>query len=152
MEKTAEGNEGVVKTLAETPYAIGHVGISYAGGIGKAGLAPAMIKNQSGKFLLPTPQKIAAGAAKLDPRTPPYERISLVFAPSDDSYPLVNDEYAVVSKTQPDARTAGAVRAFLLWAISATGGNGESYLKPVGFIPLPDFVRGLSEAQIGEIR
>ena len=110
MEKTAEGNEGVVKTLAETPYAIGHVGISYAGGIGKADLAPAMIKNQSGKFLLPTPQTIAAGAAKLDPRTPPYERISLVFAPGDDSYPLVNDEYVVVSKTQPVSSAVSARR------------------------------------------
>jgi phosphate transport system substrate-binding protein len=151
-EKAGVGNEGVIKTLADTPYAIGYVGISYAGEIAKAGLGTAMIKNQSDKFLLPTPQTIAAGAAKLDPRTPPYERISLVFAPGDDSYPLINYEYALVSKAQPDAATAEALRAFLLWAISATGGNSETYLKPVGFIPLPDFVRGLSEAQIAEIK
>jgi phosphate transport system substrate-binding protein len=151
-EKTATGNEGVLKELAATPYAIGYLGVSYADQIAKAGLGVAMVENQAGKFLLPTPGSIAAAAARLDPRTPPYERISLVFAPGDDSYPLINYEYAVVSKSQPDAATAAALRAFLLWVISETGGNGGAYLTPVGFIPLPDFIRGLSEAQIAEIK
>ena len=111
-----------------------------------------MVENQAGKFLLPTPQSIAAAAAELDPRTPPYERISLVFAAGDNSYPLINYEYVFVSKSQPDAATAAALRAFLLWAMSESGGNGASYLTPVGFIPLPDFIRGLSEAQIAKIR
>jgi phosphate transport system substrate-binding protein len=151
-EKAAPGNEGVVQTLASTPYAIGYVGVSYAAEIAKAGLGVAMVENQAGKFLLPTQQSIADAAAKLDPRTPPYERISLVFAPGDDSYPLVNYEYVFVSKSQPDAATAAALRAFLLWAMSATGGNADKYLTPVGFVPLPDFVRALSEDQINEIK
>ncbi len=110
--------------------------------IAKAGLGTAMVENQNGKFLLPTPQSIADAAAQLDPRTPPYERISLVFAPGDNSYPLINYEYAVVSKSQPDAATADALRSFLRWSISETGGNAANYLQPVGFIPLPDFIRG----------
>jgi phosphate transport system substrate-binding protein len=151
-EKTAVGNEGVVQMLAKTPDAIGYIGISYVEQIAKAGLGIAMIKNQDGKFLLATPDTIANAAAQLDPRTPPYERISLVFAPGDDSYPLINYEYAVVSKAQPDAATAHALRSFLRWAISATGGNSTKNLAPVGFIPLPDFIRGLSQAQIAEIK
>jgi phosphate transport system substrate-binding protein len=151
-EKAASGNEGVVQTLASTRYAIGYVGVSYAGEVAKAGLGAATVENQAGKFLLPTRQSIAAAAAQLDPRTPPYERISLVFAPGDDSYPLINYEYVLVSKSQPDAATAAALRAFLLWAISRTGGNGDNYLTPVGFIALPDFIRGLSETQIAEIK
>jgi phosphate transport system substrate-binding protein len=151
-EKAAAGNDGVVETLAATPFSIGYVGISYADKIAKAGLGTAMIKNQNGKFLLPTPQSIADAAARLDSRTPPYERITLIFAPGDNSYPLVNYEYAVVSKKQPDAATADALRTFLLWSISGIGGNSATYLKPVGFIPLPDFIRGLSEAQIAEIK
>jgi phosphate transport system substrate-binding protein len=151
-EKTGVGNEGVVKTLADTPYAIGYLGTTYGDQIAKAGLGTAMVKNQAGKFLLPTPQSIAAAAARLDPRTPPYERITLVFAPGDDSYPLINYEYAVVSKSQPTAATAEALRSFLRWAISETGGNQEKYLTPVDFIPLPDFIRGLSQAQIDQIK
>jgi phosphate transport system substrate-binding protein len=151
-EKTAVGNEGVVNALAATPYAIGYVGISYASQIAKGGLGTAMVKSQDGKFLLPTSQSIADAAAELDPRTPPYERISLIYAPGDNSYPLINYEYAVVSKAQPDVATAHALRHFLLWAISTTGGNNKSYLAPVGFIALPDFIRGLSEAQIALIK
>jgi len=151
-EKTALGNAGVVGTLAATPYAIGYVGISYAAQIAKAGLGTAMIENQNGKFLLPTLDSIADAAAQLDPRTPAYERISLVFAPGDSSYPLINYEYAVVSKMQPDDATAHALRSFLRWAISTAGGNSAKYLTSVGFIPLPDFIRGLSEAQIAEIK
>ena len=151
-EKTGVGNAGVVQTLATTPYAIGYVGTTYADQIAKGGLGTAMVKNQAGKFLLPTRQSIAAAAAELDPRTPPYERITLVYAPGNDSYPLINYEYAVVSKSQPDAATATAVRSFLRWTISEAGGNNGKYLTPVNFIPLPDFIRGLSEAQIDEIK
>jgi phosphate transport system substrate-binding protein len=151
-EKAANGNAGIIETLTATPFAVGYVGISYADQIAKAGLGTAMVKNQAGTFLLPTPQSIADAAAGLDPRTPPYERISLIFAPGDNSYPLINYEYAVVSKAQPDATTTKALRSFLLWTISVTGGNSENYLKPVGFIALPDFVRTLSEAQIAEIK
>jgi phosphate transport system substrate-binding protein len=150
-EKTATGNDGVVKTLAATPYSIGYVGISYADQVTKAALGTAMVKNQEGKFLLPTPHSIASAAARLDPRTPPYERITLIFAPGDDSYPLINYEYAIVAKKQADSATADALRTFLLWSISEIGGNSAKYLKPVGFIPLPDFIRGLSERQISEI-
>lgn len=151
-EKTATGNDGLVAALAATPYSIGYVGISYADAIAKASLGTAMIENQAGKFLLPSAQSIADAAAQLDPRTPPYERISLIFAPGDNSYPLINYEYAVVSKAQPDAATAGALRAFLSWAISEGGGNNAKFLATVGFIPLPDFIRGLSEAQIDKIQ
>ena len=151
-EKTATGNDGLVSALAANPYSIGYVGISYGADIAKAGLGTAMVENQAGKFLLPTPESIADAAAQLDPRTPPYERISLVYAPGDNSYPLINYEYAVVAKSQANAETADALRSFLRWSISETGGNAATYLKPVGFIPLPDFIRGLSEAQIRQIK
>jgi phosphate transport system substrate-binding protein len=97
-------------------------------------------------------ETITAGAAALDPRTPADERLTLVFAPGDNSYPLVNYEYVVVSVRQPDPETAAALRQFLLWAISLVGGNAPKYLDAVGFIPLPDFIRGLSEHQMNLIK
>lgn len=151
-EKTATGNEGMVATLASTPYSIGYVGISFRGAIAEAGLGTAPLKNQSGKFVLPDAETISTGASVLDPRTPADERLSLVFAPGDASYPLVNYEYVVVAAKQPDTATAAALRQFLLWAVSSTGGNAPAYLDAVGFIPLPDFIRGLSENQINRIR
>ncbi len=151
-EQADTGNAGMIHALQNTPYSIGYVGISYAGDISKDNLGTAMIKNQAGKFLLPTPETMANAASELDPRTPPYERITLIFAPGADSYPLINFEYAVVSKAQPDAATAAALRGFLTWAISDTGGNASKYLGPVNFIALPDFIRALSETQIENIQ
>jgi phosphate transport system substrate-binding protein len=151
-EITATGNEGMVHTLAATRYAVGYIGISFAGEVAKAGLGSAMIGNQSGKFLLPTPDTISAAASELDRRTPPDERLTLVFAPGDDSYPLINYEYAVVSTRQSDPAVAKGLRDFLLWAISPVGGNTPKYLDAVNFIPLPDFLRALNEKQIAKIK
>ena len=150
-ERTARGNAGMVQALAATPYSIAYIGISFRDAIDKAGLGTAMLKNQSGRFLLPTAQTVSAAASMLDPRTPPDERLSLVFAPGAQSYPLINYEYAIVSKRQANPGSAAALRSFLLWAISPEGGNAPQYLDAVGFIPLPDFIRALSEQQIGQI-
>jgi phosphate transport system substrate-binding protein len=151
-ELGATGNDGMVRVLAATPFSIGYVGISFSGDVSKAGLATVVLKNQSGKFVLPTPETVTAAASTLDPRTPPDERLSLVDAPGDNAYPLVNYEYAVVSTNQPDAATAAAIRHFLLWSIAVDGGNAAKYIGAVGFIPLPDFIRAMSEKQIGRIK
>ena len=151
-EKTAKGNEDMVQALGATPYSVGYVGVSFRDAVGKVGIGSALLKNENGKFLQPTAETISRGASELDPRTPPDQRLTLVFAPGDRSYPLINYEYLVVSTRQPDPETADALRQFLLWAISSDGGNGLKYLDSVGFIPLPNFVRALSEKQIDLIK
>lgn len=50
------------------------------------------------------------------------------------------------------AAMADALRKFLLGAISLQGESAQTYLDAVGFIPPPDFIRALSEKQIGEIK
>jgi phosphate transport system substrate-binding protein len=151
-EKTATGNEGMVQALAATPYSVGYVGVSFRDAIAKAGLGTAPLKNQSGKFVLPTAETVSKGASALDARTPPDQRLTLVFAPGERSYPLVNYEYVVVSTRQDDPEIAAALRNFLRWAVSAEGGNAAKYLDAVGFIPLPTFIRALSENQIDLIK
>lgn len=151
-EKVATGNDGVVQALAAMPYSVGYVGISFREQIAKASIGTALLKNQSGKFLLPTADTISKGASQLDPRTPADERLTLVFAPGDVSYPLINYEYIVVSTKQTNPATSDALRHFLLWAISADGGNAPKYLDTVGFIALPTFIRALSENQINLIK
>jgi phosphate transport system substrate-binding protein len=151
-EQIAPGNGGIVKALTSTPYAVAYVGISFRDAIAKASLGTAQLKSQGGKFLLPTVETIRTAASSLDQRTPPDERLSLVFAPGENSYPLINYEYLVVQTRQPDAPTAAALRHFLLWAVALDGGNAQKYLDSVGFIALPDFIRALSESQIALIK
>jgi len=148
---TANGNEGMLETIARTPYAVGYLGGSFEDEATKAGLATAMLQNQSGKFLLPTAATITAAAAALTPRTPADERLTLVFAPGDDSYPLINYEYALVSERQPNSQVASAISNFLLWCISPQGGSAAGFLNPVHFIALPIPIRARSEIQIAKI-
>ena len=150
-ELEAIGNAGMVEKLQQTPYSIGYVGISFAADVATAGLDTAAVKSYSGEFLLPTPETIAAAAAVLTPRTPPDERLTLVNAPGANAYPLVNYEYAIVSKSQPNPAVAEAMRKFLLWAIAPDETN-EKYIKSENFIPLPAHIWVLSHDQIMTIK
>jgi phosphate transport system substrate-binding protein len=86
--------------------------------VGKAGLGTVLLKNQSGKFVVPTARSISAAASVLDPPTLPDERLSPVYAPGDQSYPLVNYEYEIVSAARSDPAMADAIGHFLLWSIA----------------------------------
>jgi phosphate transport system substrate-binding protein len=147
----ATGNAGMVKAVAATPYSIAYIGSSFMDDVAAARLGTATLKNQAGKFVAPTPQSVLVAAAALNARTPKDERLSLVFAPGDNSYPLVNYEYAIVAMKQPNPATAEALRRFLLWAIGSGAGNAPKTLDPLHFATLPEYVRALSDAQIREI-
>jgi len=88
----------------------------------------------------------------MQPKTPKDERISLIFAPGADCYPIINYEYAIVNRKQPSAEMAGALRKFFTWAISLSGGNAAQFMEEVHFVPLPAPVVKLSAAQIAEIQ
>jgi phosphate transport system substrate-binding protein len=120
--------------------------------IASARIGTALIANQSGKFLLPTATTVSAGAAVLGPRTPPDERLSLVFAPGADSYPLIGYEYAIVSAKQSSPQVATALRNFLIWAVDSCTGNSNATLDRVRFIALPEYIRALSIEQIEKIQ
>jgi phosphate transport system substrate-binding protein len=147
----ATGNAGMVLTSQKTAYSLAYIGVSFGAEVANAGLGTALVKNESGNYVLATKETVEAAAAGLGSRTPPDERLSIVLAPSADAYPLVNYEYAIVSTKQADAVTAAAIRKFLLWSIVPSETN-ESFLDSVHFIPLPPHVWELSQAQIQSIK
>ena len=149
--QSATGNQGVVDLLAKTPYSIGYVGISFADKISAAGLGTAMMRSNSGQFLLPTPETITAAAASLTPRTPSNERLSLINAPGENCYPLINYEYAIVQARQHDAAVADALRRFLAWASVPDEGN-QKILAADHFIPLPAHSWAFTSDQIEQIK
>jgi phosphate transport system substrate-binding protein len=147
----AAGNQGMVQTIQKTPYSIGYIGVSYSKDIADAGLGTALLKNQAGNFLLPTKETVEAAAAGLGTRTPADERLTIVLAPGDNAYPLINYEYAVVSTKQSSSDVAAAIRKFLTWSIVPSEAN-EGYLDSVHFIALPAQIFAMSEAQIQNIK
>ncbi|MDQ0191010.1 phosphate ABC transporter substrate-binding protein PstS [Alicyclobacillus cycloheptanicus] len=147
----ANGNDGVVAALAQNKYSIGYVGISWLDQATQKGLGYAALQNKAGNFVLPTTANIQAAANAQVDKTPANESISLIDGPGANSYPIINFEYAIVNTQQPDANTAAALKKFLDWAISPTGGNTSKYLSPVHFLPLPSKIETLSQAQIDKI-
>ena len=145
----ANGNSGMVTALTSNPYGVAYVGVSYADQVAKAGLGVAALKNKAGNFVTPKPENVAAAAASVVNKTPADERISMIFAPGPNAYPIVNYEYAIVNAKQPNKETAEAVKTLLNWAI--TEGNNSKYLEKVHFAPLPASVVKLSQAQINKI-
>ena len=147
----AVGNPGMVEALKSTPYGVAYIGISWKAPVEKAGLGIAMLQNRAGNFVLPTVANAKAAAGEMVSKTPADERISLVYAPGKNAYPIINYEYAIVKKQQPNAETAAAMRDFLNWALDRKGGNALHFMEAVHFVPLPASAAELSRKQVAEI-
>jgi phosphate transport system substrate-binding protein len=148
-EQAEDGSTDMWQHCSATPGCVAYNGISYLSDALGAGLGEAELANAAGQPELPTPSAIAAAIGPFVSMTPPDETISMIDGPAVKGYPIVNFEYAVVSKTQPSAAKASEIKAFLEWVIST--GNQPSYLDPLGFQPLPSAIVTLDKAQIGEI-
>ena len=148
----AEGNPGMVNAIKTNPYSIAYIGVSFKNAIDENKLGEALLENRAGKFVLPTVANVQAAANVKSAATPKDERISLIFAPGADSYPIINYEYAIVKSKQPTATVAAEMRKLFTWAISPTGGNAPHFMAAVSFVPLPASVVKLSAAQIAEIK
>ena len=146
----ATGNPGMVQTCQNTAGSIAYIGVSFLNQTEKAGLGYAALQNQAGKFVLPTESNIGAAAAATDKATPPDERISLIFAPGENSYPIINYEYAIVNPKQGDPAKAAELKKFLDWSLSE--GQSSKFLGAVHFLPLPASIQKLSRAQIAKIQ
>jgi len=147
----AIGNPGMVQASGQTAYSIAYIGVSFHKEIAGAKLGTAMLQNRDGNFVLPTPKTVGAAAAAVEDKTPADERISLIFAPGPDSYPIINYEYAIVNRRQPNEKIAAAIRDFLAWAVDPDGGSAAKFLEPVQFLPLPPKIAALSKQQIAKI-
>jgi phosphate transport system substrate-binding protein len=147
----AEGNPGMVNALKGTPYSIAYIGISFKNATDAAKLGEAKLENRAGNFVLPDAASVTAAVTATSGKTPPDQRISLIFAAGAQSYPIINYEYAIVESQQPSPAVATALKAFLGWTVSPDGGNAAKFLQPVGFLPLPAPIAKLSRAQIARI-
>ncbi len=146
----ANGNPGMVQECQNARGCIAYIGVSFLNQTNKAGLGYAALKNKAGRFVLPTASTIGSAAAALDRQTPTDERISLVFAPGANSYPIINYEYAIVNPHQQSKEKADQLKKFLKWALS--DGQNSKYLNAVHFLPLPAAIRSKSEVQVNKIQ
>ncbi len=150
-EVTANGNPGMVQTCKATPGCVAYVGISAESSALAAGLGEALLQNKSGSFLQPTATTVTAAANAGSSNLPSNLAVSLIYEPGADSYPIVNFEYIIVKDTQSSADLAMAIRTFLAFAISPTGGSAQVYLAKAQFVPLPSPVVPPVQSAIAKI-
>ncbi len=146
------GNSGMVAGCKTTPGCIAYIGISYQTQALGDGLTYAQVQNGKGQYEMPTPATIASEAAGYVKKTPKTGAISLIDGKIKNGYPIINYEYAIVSKKQSSAKVAKTVRSVLEWAINPKDGNSAGYLSQVGFRPLPLKVVDNSLKQIEAIK
>lgn len=150
-ELTASGNPGMVQTCKATPGCVAYIGVSAESAATAAGLEMTQLQNKDGQFLTPTAATITAAANAGSSNVPSNLAQSLIYESGAQSYPIVNFEYLVLKATQASADTAKAIRTFLAWTISTSGGSSASYLAKDNFVPLPSSVVPAVSAAIAKI-
>jgi len=150
-ELSADGNPGMVQTCHTTPGCIAYVGISEESAALAAGLGEAELQNEAMNFVLPSATTIESAVAAGVGSVPANLAAPLIYEPGAQSYPIVNFEYLVVKETQSSAAVAQAIRTFLVWASSPTGGSTPTFLAAKDFEALPTSVVAKADAVIAKI-
>jgi phosphate transport system substrate-binding protein len=137
---TASGNPGMVSTCKATPGCVAYIGISAQSTANAAGLELVSLQNQAGNYVTASATTVNSAVAASTGNVPADLAASLIFASGAMSYPIVNFEYIVVKKAQSSSDTGLAIRDFLTFAISPTGGSTPSLLASKNFQALPTSV------------
>lgn len=151
-ELAESGDPGMISGMSSTPGSIGYLGISYAPQGLQTGLGQAALRNRAGNFVQSDPTTVHSAVVHGVPTLPADLVGSLVDEPGSGSYPIVTYDYLIVQSRQSTAGKALALRTFLTWAISPTGGATEANLYGVGFEPLPGTALPRVNAAINRIQ
>lgn len=150
-ELTANGNPGMIQTCKATPGCVAYIGISVEQQAIAQGLGEVMLQNKAGNFLQPNTSTISAAVTAGSGNVPANLAAPLIYEPGSQSYPIVNFEYLVVKSTQSSSDLALAIRTFLSWATSTSGGSTPANLSKVTFVALPSSVLPKIQAAIARI-
>jgi phosphate transport system substrate-binding protein len=138
----AEGNAGVGSTVYSTPFSIGYVEQAYSQSL----LLPfAEIRNQAGRYVIPSTQSVTAAAAQKPNITP--TGFSIVNQPGASSYPISGYSWALVYARQPAQATGQALVSMLDWLTH----DGQAYAAANSYVPLPPQIRQLARTMLQQI-
>ena len=141
----------MVSTCKSTPGCVAYIRISAQSTANAADLELASLQDQSGEYVTANATTVNNAVSNSTGNVPANLAASLIYASGSMSYPIVNFEYIIVKKAQSDANTAQAIRAFLTFAISPTGGSAPSLLAPQNFQALPASVLSKVNAAIASV-
>jgi phosphate transport system permease protein/phosphate transport system substrate-binding protein len=152
----APGNEGVASTIKSTANSLGYVELTYAL---TTDMDYASLRNRAGNFVEPSVNSTQAAVQAaimnrsssvngtdsaatmiLPSSDQSWANVSLLDAPSSNSYPIASFSYLLLYKelsTNVDSiEKAKAMAEFVRWAIT----DGQQFASPLHYVPLPDSV------------
>jgi phosphate transport system substrate-binding protein len=131
-----KGSEGVTGLVKQTPGSISYVELTYAS---QNKLPVAAIKNQAGKYVLPSPAGTTAAIDAFkdelakDPRTP----IANPPAGAPDAYPISTLTFLIIPKDGKDTQKRVALKQFIQYVVA----DGQQVAGALSYAPLPDAVK-----------
>ena len=138
----AEGNGSVTSTVDRTPFSIGYIEQAYSQGL----ILPfAAIRNQAGRYVLPSTKTITAAAAQKPHITP--TDFSIVNQPGSSSYPITGYSWAMIYTHQPDQTHGQDLVTMLDWLTH----TGQAYAAANLYVPLPAQVRQLAHTMLQHV-
>lgn len=135
----AKGNEGVANNVSNTKGSIGYVETAYAK---QNKLTTTNLVNKDGKTVPPTPETIMAAAAGADWAKAPGFYMILTDSTGAKSWPIAGATFILLPKQPKDAAAAKEALKFFAWAYK----NGDKMAEDLDYIPMPDSVVSLIEA------
>jgi phosphate transport system substrate-binding protein len=141
--QAGQGNSGVAQIVKSTAGAIGYVDLSDAKA---SALRYASVKNQAGKYVVPTAESASAAAEGIEIKD--NLLFSAVNAKGDAAYPITYQSWVIVYAKQTDAAKGGALKAYLTYLL----GDGQALLPGLDFAPLPKSLQEKAQAQLAKLQ
>ncbi len=142
----AKGSEGVTGQVKNLPGAISYVELTYAT---QNKLPVAAIKNQAGKYVLPSTAATTAAIAAFkdqlakDPRTP----IANPPASAPEAYPISTLTFLIIPKDGKDVQKRTALKQFIVYVVT----DGQQSAGGMNYAPLPDAVKQQNVQTLGQL-
>jgi phosphate transport system substrate-binding protein len=140
-----KGNEGVASYVQRISGAIGYVEYAYAL---QNKMAYALLQNRAGNFVSPEAENFQAAAAGADWAKARGFYMILTDAPGKASWPITGATFILMHKMQKNPETARQVLDFFKWAYA----NGDKMAQALDYIPMPDSVVKLVEAEWKQLK
>jgi phosphate transport system substrate-binding protein len=141
----AKGNEGVVRTVAHTPYSIGYSELTYAI---RNRLFYGSVANRSGQFIEANLASVTAAAAGVADKMPADFRVSITDAPGNNAYPISSFTWILLPSVISDSAKRAAIIKFLQWGLT----KGQDYLEPLSYARLPASVIAMEEKALVKVK
>lgn len=135
------GNEGVANNVNYLPGSIGYVELSYAMG---HKMKYALVKNQAGNYVDPSPASFQAAAASTEWQADDFYAV-ITDAPGAQAWPIAATTFILMPRQPSDPAASQEALNFFKWALE----SGQPDARKLDYVPLPDALVSQIEAYWG---